>query len=303
MRLLVDQEITTALQDPAHNALAYVMDGASAQPQQVDALQVRSASLDLTVGEIFIPGSSPDALGGSNSGKREHNLDQGHTAVIRTRELLRIGPRRAAIAFPPAHESLKGLLMTNPGHIDPGYEGPLHCTVINMGHDSYQLRRGSEIMRVLFFELDDVAQAVPIPAGLPPPRNVPNPITNELLSRLSIDFVDVEKRAQSIANKALGWATLIAAVIPIVTVLVALFGTNYFAPLQIVKDDILKLHSDLTSAATKLEEKEDIHRLDTTLDTLKVQIDKGDKFDERLKALENRVNTLPKGPQQSRNSR
>lgn len=102
MRLLVNHEIIAALQNPAANAtaLAYVNEGAPPQTLQVNESQVRSASLDLTIGEIFIPGSSTDALGGRNVGKREHNLDQGHTAVIRTREVLRMGPRRAAIAFP-----------------------------------------------------------------------------------------------------------------------------------------------------------------------------------------------------------
>src|SRR5262249_24020852 len=137
------------------------------QPAQLDATHVHSTSLDLTIGEIFIPGTSPDDLGGSNRAKREHNLGQGHTAVIRTREILRMGPHRAAIGFPPAHVSLKGLLMTNPGHIDPGYEGPLHCTVINMGQESYALNRGDRLIRVLIFEMDDGQQRAPLPGGLP----------------------------------------------------------------------------------------------------------------------------------------
>jgi dCTP deaminase len=302
MRLLVDQGIRAALQNPAGTALAYVMEGAPPQPRQVNATLVRSTSLDLTIGEIFIPGSSKDDLGGSNSPKREHNLDQGHTAVIRTRERLRMGQRRAGIAFPPAHVSLKGLLMTNPGHIDPGYEGPLHCTVINMGHESYPLKTGDKIMRALFFELDNNNQETPLARGLPA-SPAPNQITTELLARLSIDFVDVEKRAKSIADKAISvatWrATLISAFVPIGLAILAFFGTTYFFPLQVTKDDIVKLRNDLTAAATKLEEKEDIHALDTRLAILRVQITKEDKFDERLKALEDRLNA-PVGSQKGR---
>ncbi len=303
MRLLVDLEIIAALQNPATTALAYVI-GSTTQFLQVDSSKVRSASLDLTVGEIFIPGQSSRDLGGSKSGKREHGLNQGHTAVIRTREVLRMGPSRGAIAFPPAHVSLKGLLMTNPGHVDPGYEGPLHCTVINMGHESYSLSQGDVIMRVLFFELDNSSQSTPLPAGLPV-GPVPNVINTELLARLSIDFVDVEKRAQSIADNAVSkasWrATLIATIIPVATVFLTFLGTVLFAPLQTVKDDLVKLHSDVTSAATKLEEKNDIGELNSNLATLKVQVDKSDKFDERLKAIENRLNTLSAGSQQNRN--
>jgi dCTP deaminase len=231
--------------------------------------------------------------GGSNSPKREHNLQQGHTAVIRTRERLRMGQRRAAIAFPPAHVSLKGLLMTNPGHIDPGYEGPLHCTVINMGHESYPLNPGDRIMRALIFALDNVDQIAPSPDGLPA-GPVANQITTELLARLSFDFVDVEKRANSIAESAISRATwragLISALTPIGLAILTVVGTLYYSPLQAIKDDIVKLRSDLNGAPTKLEEKEDFHALDTRLATLKEQFAKEDKFGERLKALEDRIN-------------
>jgi dCTP deaminase len=303
MRLLVDQEIRAALQDPGGTSLAYVIEGEPPQPSALAATRVRSSSLDLTVGEIFIPGTASNDLGGSNSPKREHNLAQGHTAVIRTRERLRTGQRRAAIGFPPAHVSLKGLLMTNPGHIDPGYEGPLHCTVINMGHESYALNRGEEIMRVLFFGLDNEDQAVPLAGGLPPGLAV-NAITPDLLARLSIDFVDVEKRASAIAQTAVSTATiratLIAGFIPIAIAIFTLIGAAYISPLQTVKDDIVTLRTDLKTAATKIEEKEDFHALDTRLATLKVEIEKQDKFDERLKALEVRVNASSVGSQRGR---
>src|SRR5262249_49192949 len=167
MRLLVRQEIEAALNDPAGTALAYLLEGDPPQHLRHPNANVRSTSLELTIGEIFVPGSSPDDFGGADNGKQEHNLNQGHTAVIRTREILRMGASRAGVAFPPAHVSLKGLMMTNPGHIDPGYEGPLHCTVINMGHESYSLNRGDRIMRVLVFELDNGNQVAPNLAGVP----------------------------------------------------------------------------------------------------------------------------------------
>lgn len=296
MRLLVDQDIHAALQDPGRTALAYILKGDPPQPSSLSATPVRSTSLDLTIGEIFIPGSQPETLGGSKNPKREHNLDQGHTAVIRTHERLRMGPSRAAIAFPPSHASLKGLLMTNPGHVDPGYEGPLHCTVINMGHESYPLHAGDRIMRVLFFELDSSNQVAPSAGGLPS-GPVPNQVTTELLARLSFDFVDVEKRAKSIAKEAISdatWrATWISALVPIAVAIVTFLGTIYFSPLQTIKDDIVKLRSDLSGVPTKLEEKEDYHSLDTKLATLKEQFAKEDKFGERLRALEDRINVQP----------
>jgi dCTP deaminase len=304
MRLLVDHEIRAALQNPTGSALAYVLEGQPPQPRELSASRVRSTSLDLTIGEIFIPDSKPDELGGSNNPKTEHNLKQGHTAVIRTRERLRMGGFRAAIAFPPSHVSLKGLLMTNPGHVDPGYEGPLHCTVINMGHESYPLNPGDRIMRALFFELDNEEQSVPRPDGLPG-GPVANQITTELLARLSIDFVDVEKRAKSIVETGISratWrATWLSALITIALGILTFVGTAFLSPLQAIKDDIVKLHSDLSGAATKLEEKEDFHALDTRLAIVKEQFAKEDKFGERLKALEDRINTQPPSTEDRKN--
>jgi hypothetical protein len=80
MRLLVKQEIEAALNDPAGTALAYLLEGDPPQHLRHPNANVRSTSLELTIGEIFIPGSSPDDLGGIDNGKLEHNLTQGHTA-------------------------------------------------------------------------------------------------------------------------------------------------------------------------------------------------------------------------------
>jgi dCTP deaminase len=292
MRLLVKQEIEAALNDPAGTALAYLLEGDPPQHLRHPNANVRSTSLELTIGEIFIPGSSPDDLGGIDNGKLEHNLTQGHTAVIRTRERLRMGAGRAAVAFPPAHVSLKGLLMTNPGHVDPGYEGPLHCTVINMGYETYSLNRGERIMRVLVFELDNADQVAPnlVPIG---PASL---ITNELLARLSVDFVDVEKRAKSVAERALSNATYratwISAVIPVGLGVLGLIMTLFVSPLQGIKDDIVKLRGDISTTATKVDEKQDIYALETKLATLKAEIAREGKLEERLNAVETRLNVL-----------
>jgi dCTP deaminase len=156
--------------------------------------KIQAASLDLTIGNIHVPGTEDDRPGGAFTPLTEYALSQGHTAVLRTRETLNLGPKLAGIAFPPATLSLKGLLMTNPGHIDPGYRGHLHLTVINMSRESFPLRRGDRICRVLLIPLNEKAEA---PYNDRHPGVRPSPITSELLGRLSVDFVDVEARAEN----------------------------------------------------------------------------------------------------------
>ena len=292
MRLLINRDLRLALQDPAGDAVAYVMGGNPLQPQPLSSANIKSASLDLTIGSIFLPGSLPDDLGGCNKGRGEYNLNQGHTAVVRTREILRMGPERAAVAFPPSHVSLKGLLMTNPGHIDPGYEGPLHCTVINMGRESYPLKVGDRIMRTLIFQLDNYRQTSPL-GDVTPTTRVENQITTELLARLSIDFLDVEKRAKSVAESivsAATWRTTwIAALLPIGLAILTTLGAVYLSPLQSTKDDIVKLRADLSATASRIEEKQDFYMLENKIASLNDHLTANNKFDERLKALEDRV--------------
>jgi len=228
-----------------------------------------------------------------------HTLKQGHTAVVRTKEQLHLSNKRAAIAFPPSHVSLRGLLMTNPGHVDPGYEGPLHCTVINMGRLDYPLSAGDRIMRVLIFELDTPARASfserAIAAGVDP--RSPQ-ITSELLERLSFDFVDVEKRATDIANGAVLRAGFIAAAIPILVALVGWFAT--VSPgIQSAREDIIKNRAQIDSMLPKLEEKSDVHQLEQKINAisaelaaLKIQIEQAGKNYDRMQPVENRLRAL-----------
>jgi deoxycytidine triphosphate deaminase len=95
---------------------------------------VKGATLNLTIGDIFVPGVAADELGGLNKPKQALTLESGQTAVLRSAEVLRMPKNIAGVGFPPSTRvSLAGLLSTNPGHIDPDYIGRVHLTVLNMG--------------------------------------------------------------------------------------------------------------------------------------------------------------------------
>jgi dCTP deaminase len=102
---------------------------------------VQPCSLDLHIGDIFQPGVKADKAGSAGNPKTELVLKTGQTAIISTKESIHLPGDYAAFGFPPSHVSSRALLMTNPGHIDPGYSGKLQFTVINMGRESYVLRR------------------------------------------------------------------------------------------------------------------------------------------------------------------
>jgi dCTP deaminase len=117
-----------------------------------DTSVVQPASVDLHVGKIYRPGGQGDSLG-NPVGLDSWILESGQTAVIRTRESVQLSREHAGIGFPPSRVSVNGILMANPGHLDPGYRGPLHLTVINMARDPYQFRAGDLIVTLLIFKI------------------------------------------------------------------------------------------------------------------------------------------------------
>lgn len=165
------------------------------------ASPVRGASVYLTVGQIFLPGTDPEDLGSAFKPLADISLEAGHTAVLRTVERIVVPANVAGIAFPPSRDiSLSGLLTTNPGHVDPEYKGPLHLTVINMGKRPFHLQRGQRIMRLLLFRLT-------APAHSGDPHRL-TAIDEELLGKLSKDFLDVDNRTTAAAKKAVDEADL-----------------------------------------------------------------------------------------------
>jgi dCTP deaminase len=209
---------------------------------------VRGASLDLTIGAIFLPGVADGKLGGSNRGKRAHGLESGETAVVRTTESLRLPGNIAAIGFPPSTAvSLAGLLTTNPGHVDPGYSGPLHLTVINMGKEIFTLYREQRIMRLMLFRL--TAAEPPLQAGS-------SPISEELLGKLSPDFLNVSDRVSTAIERA-GWRLqTINALIPLATAIaggVLAFFLNYWINVQQTKLDIASLQAKIDTIGSKID--------------------------------------------------
>lgn len=220
--------------------------------------RIQAASLDLSIGDIFIPGADADKPGGSRS-PHTVSLREGRIAVIRTQESLAVPSNLVGLGFPPSTLSIQGVLMTNPGQIDPGYQGPLHLTVINMSKEPFTLFRGQRIIRLIFAKLDDTPSA---DYQARHPGAAHSPITDELLQALSIDFLNVEQRAsdavKSAQVKASIWSAVIAAVVGIIVSSITGVIPRYF-------DRYYALESGISALAAKVDVatmKERIDRLE-----------------------------------------
>jgi dCTP deaminase len=190
MNLLRDEDLIA-------NLTAYV-EGVELpkDPYSTDS-PIQGSSLDLHIGQIYLPGTKKDEEGGAENPKSGHLLQTGETAVVTTKETLHLPSNVAGIGFPPSRVSFRGLLMTNPGHVDPGYKGVMRFTVINMAKEPYHLAGGDRIVRLLLFRMDqdvhtDWQKRNPKGSSLP---------TQADINHLSKDFVNMERRAKRIAKE------------------------------------------------------------------------------------------------------
>ena len=196
--------------------------------------QVHGCAVEIHIGDIFRPGSEQQSPGSATCPRERYSLAEGETAVIRTLEAFKLGTKHTALVLPVGSVSLQGLLMTNPGQVDPGYHGQVHVTVINMGRQPYMLKRGDRLLRALLFELDkDVLspykQPTPTPesattkgrvvrllrsllnrldAGSIPRGGTSGPINQELLETLAPDFLSVSARGNASAKREIDRALL-----------------------------------------------------------------------------------------------
>ena len=173
---------------------------------------IQASSLDLHIGQIYLPEEE-------GKPKYKYCLKPGQTVVIRTREVLDFPNDIAAIGFPPSTMSGKGILTTNPGHIDPGYRGVFHITLINMGKNTYPLEKDKTIVTLLLFELgkDRVKKGYMQRISSLCDENISCPcekkndctdkyaktdnITETMLDYLAPDFMDFESRAHKITKE------------------------------------------------------------------------------------------------------
>lgn len=236
-------------------------------------LRVQPASFDMTVGSIYrVPSSSKNdwTVSGQETGE-SCVLQPGETILVQSAEELDVPQEIAGLGSPPASLSSKGMLMVSPGHIDPGYNGHLLFTLINMGKEPLPIKQSEPIFTTVWFYLSakpeipyDKVKAL-APASLSPKGRI-----HEYLGKLSNDFLNVDSRATTKAKNVVftygGWSILIGVLF---TILIAI-APNLMS--MIVGDE--KEISDLKKTTLILQSDIKEMKDNVTLNTQKEQIEK-----------------------------
>ncbi|MFX0194586.1 MAG: hypothetical protein ACFFCW_00565 [Candidatus Hodarchaeota archaeon] len=227
MSILRDEDIYNEIQD--EKLISSGLPKEEVKFEDIDS-SIQPSSLDLHVGKIYIPDQNFEYSNKIPIPGEEHVLQPGETVTVTTREELRLPDDVAGIGFPPSKVSEKGILTTNPGHIDPGYRGYIHLTIINMGKKAYTLRTGDPVVTLLFFRLTRPVkvdyQARREKAGKTCDSAEEETHIIEILSRLAPHFMNYEIRAKDVAKKEIErerkkinsrifWVTLAGAFVPL----------------------------------------------------------------------------------------
>jgi dCTP deaminase len=146
-----------------------------------------------------VPDTPNGRLGSLSKPAQEHVLKPGQTAIVVTAEEFNFPPNIAAFGFPPTRIPSNGILMTNPGHVDPGFKGYVSFTVINMSKQDFILRHRDTIVTCLLMQLAGPVCRDYKDRGNLAVSNVP---PQETYDWLSPDFLNFEERSRGIAKAA-----------------------------------------------------------------------------------------------------
>lgn len=117
-----------------------------------DKSLIQACSYDMRIGTIFKAGRP---ITGPQTQGNEVQVEPGEIISLFTQEELDLPADIMATAFAINSMSSQGLLVLNPGHVDPGFVGPLTVRAINIRKTAKAINLGTKIFTVIFERLPD----------------------------------------------------------------------------------------------------------------------------------------------------
>lgn len=117
-------------------------------PTQDEAFQ--AASYDLTVGSMIKGGKTYREADLSSN---ESLVQPGEVVTFLTAEEINLPSNLAAFVSAINSQSEEGILVLNPGHIDPGYKGTISVKAINLRKTAFRINPGMRIFTIVFHRL------------------------------------------------------------------------------------------------------------------------------------------------------
>ena len=121
--------------------------------------QIQPASVDLKIGIIFrkeqrlSENTSVESVTKYDEPGKTIELAPGEIVTVLTQEMIKLPDNIAGTLFPPNSLSVQGVLILNPGHVDPGYFGRVTVRLINFKEANLPLTVGETIFTMTLEKL------------------------------------------------------------------------------------------------------------------------------------------------------
>jgi dCTP deaminase len=193
MSFLTNTEIETLLKGSEPPVLG--IEGSTSVAAHESALE--AASVRLKVGKIFQLDKNSESKNILTERLDETIIKEGGVVLVLTAEKMNLSSDLMGLVTPKSGGMAeRGILITNTGHVDPGYKGNLRFVVINMGHEPFCLRVNDVIAKLMLYQLNQPAN--PDWSAMHSPIPVP---TAQSARSLGYDFLNIETRASQIAEQ------------------------------------------------------------------------------------------------------
>ncbi len=173
------------------------------------ASPIQPSSIDLHAGKIFIPEKVAGKSGSHGNGADAYTIKQGESVIVSTYEQLNLPNNISGIVFPPSGVlSSKAILVSNIGHIDPGFKGCLRFTLINMGSEPFSICSEKVIVgTLLLFEVNGMVEKNWLEraclAGKATQTGGKAEPDQDEIDSLAADFAGMDKRMIKVASEQL----------------------------------------------------------------------------------------------------
>lgn len=259
-----------------------------------DAKNLINCRYNLRAAQAFLPKTGEEVIVGKGRINRYKKRDcwvikPSETMVIMTKEKVKIPLDMYASYSQLDRLARKGLMLVNVSIVEPGYEGPLSCFLVNFSRDSIDLYPEDDIAKICFHKL---TKAPANPSALIIQEDSYKRKLVESAKLYPTSFMDiggVEERIVDRATKSVNQSIKIAvafiAVLVIWTTLEPL--TNKFLweklgvktntqQLEMMKlqQDLEKIKNDLSTASNDLKSEKKINELEEKLNNLQKPVGK-----------------------------
>lgn len=116
---------------------------------------LQGASYDLRIGTIY---KKEEIISVERNNDKVIKINPSEIITMLTLEKVNIPLNLCATVFPINRMSSRGLLILNPGHIDPGYNGYITICAINFSRESIYISLKEKIFTIIFYQLDGNAK-------------------------------------------------------------------------------------------------------------------------------------------------